>query len=96
MQVEFFVVVFFNKGQHYIFLVIIMTGKGPYLLGQNWLNIIKENWSQMFYIRERKGKLWQQVIEKYTDVFRNELGIIKGYTYRKVRHLDNLNPEWKD
>ena len=31
----------------------------------------------MFYIRERKGKTWQQMIDKYTDVFRDKLGTMK-------------------
>ena len=61
------------KSQHYVLPEIIVDGKGPNLLGRNWLNIIKWDWSQMFSIGERKGKLWQQVIDKYTDVFRDKL-----------------------
>ena len=44
------------KGQHYVLPVIVVAGKGPNLLGRNWLNIIKWEWSQTFYIRGGKGK----------------------------------------
>ena len=43
--------------------------KSPNLLGRKWLNIIKWDWSEMFYIGERKGKPWQQVIDKCIDIF---------------------------
>ena len=59
------------KGRHYMLLVIVVAGKGPNLMGRNWLNIIKWDWSQMFYIGERKSETWRQEIEKYTDVFRD-------------------------
>ena len=32
----------------------------------------------MFYIGEKNGKLWQQVIDKYTHVFQDELSTMKG------------------
>ena len=85
------------KGQHYMLPIIIVAGKGPNLLRWNWFNIIEWDWSQMFYIRERKSKPWQQMIDKYIDVFQDELGTKKGveatYTYQKVRHQGTLNPD---
>ena len=54
-----------------------MAGTGSNLLGRNWLTI-KWDWNQMFYIGRRKGKPWQQMIDKYTDVFWDELGTVKG------------------
>ena len=66
------------KVLHYMLLVIVVVGKALNLPGQNWLSIIKWDWSQMFYIGERKGKPWQQEIDKYTCVFRDELGSMKG------------------
>lgn len=66
-----------SKSQHYQLMTIVAAGEGPDLLGRNWLNTLKLDWIQIFYLEGGMDKPWQQVVDKYPDVFQ-ELGTMKG------------------
>lgn len=66
-----------SKGQCYQLMAVVVAGKGPDLLGRNWLNTLKLNWIQIFYMEGKMDKPWQQVVDKYPNVFQ-ELGTMKG------------------
>ena len=63
--------------------LLVVKGKGPSLFGRNWLNAIKLNWGK---INQVMSQVYQKVIDKYSEVFKNELGTLKG-TKAKI-HVD--------
>ena len=74
-----------NQHQHYKLPVIVVTSKDLKLLGKNWLNVIKLDWTQMFYQEEGNNKHWQWMTDQYPEVFHEELGIMKEVkTYIQV------------
>ena len=55
--------------------LIVVEGNKPTLLGRNWLNKIRLNWGQIKYVY--KPQL-HELLDKYSGVFSEELGTIKG------------------
>lgn len=58
--------------------LLVVKGDGPSLLGRNWLNSIKLNWQEIKQVRNSSSQL-EQVLSKYADVFRDELGTLHGF-----------------
>ncbi len=58
--------------------LIVVEGNGPNLCGRNWLQKVKLNWKEVRYVSQTKqpGSI-QEVLEKYSEVFKNELGTLK-------------------
>ena len=56
--------------------LIVTKGTGPCLLGQNWLAKLRLDWQQIFSIRT--GRMLQTVLDKYPNVFKDDLGTVKG------------------
>ena len=56
----------------------VTRGQGPSLLGRNWLEALRLDWKNIFSIR--KERTVQSVLDCYADVFRDELGTVKGMT----------------
>ena len=79
-------------GQDYKLLALVVKGAGPNLLGRDWLRVIKMNWKTRFKVKEDHMEL-SQVLELYNEVFKDELGTIKG-TKAKI-HVDaNAKPKF--
>lgn len=58
-------------------LVLIVTrGQGPSLLGRNWLETLKLNWKEVYYIHQPSPL--DKILQAHEAVFRNELGTIQG------------------
>lgn len=59
--------------------LIVVKGKGPSLCGRNWLQQIKLNWRMIKTVSEhtQPPKSIPEVIAKYSEVFRDELGTLK-------------------
>ena len=55
--------------------LIVIGGNKPTLLGRNWLNKIRLNWGQIKYVH--KPQL-HELLDKYSGVFSEKLGTIKG------------------
>jgi hypothetical protein len=58
----------------------VIAGNGPSLWGRNWLTEIRLNWK--FIKNVRQG--YEPLLEKYSDIFRNELGTLKGIRVKLV------------
>ena len=56
--------------------LIVTKGTGPCLLGRNWLAKLRLDWQQIFSVRT--GRTLQTVLDKYPDVFKDDLGTVKG------------------
>ena len=65
--------------------LLVVKGKGPSLFDRNLLNAIKliMNWGK---INQVMSQVYQKLIDKYSEVFKNELGTLKG-TKAKI-HVD--------
>jgi hypothetical protein len=64
--------------QQRVTLPLIMTkGTGPCLLGWNWLATLRLDWHQIFSVRT--DRTVQSVLDKYPDVFKDDLGTVKGF-----------------
>ena len=69
------------KGQKATARLVLAKGRGPSLLGSDWLRKIRLNWHEVKYAHTT-----EDVLQRYRDVFRDELGTLKGV---KVRlHVD--------
>ena len=61
--------------------LLVVAGDGPSLFGRNWLQQIKLDWSGLHAVSAVSPKsLWQSVIDRHPDVFRDELGKVQGTT----------------
>ena len=56
--------------------LIVTMGTGPCLLGRNWLATLRLDWHRIFSVRT--GHTLQNVLDKYPDVFKDDLGTVKG------------------
>ena len=56
--------------------LVIVDGNGPTLFGRQWLDSIKLNWKSINHVW---SKTLQSVLDCHPEVFRSELGTLKGY-----------------
>ena len=54
--------------------LIVVSGDGPALFGRNWLREIQLDWGSI----QKLSALLEDILEKYTEVFRPELGELQG------------------
>ena len=69
--------------------IFVASGDGPSLFGRNWLNTIRLNWGEIKKIRCGLDDL----MEKYAEVFRDELGMVQDYTV-KLTLKQNAKPKF--
>jgi len=63
--------------------LLVVKEKGPSLFAHNWLSKIKLDWSAINHVT---SQLYKKVIDKYPDVFKDELGALQGA--RAKIHVD--------
>ena len=56
--------------------LVIVNGDGPSLFGRQWLDSIKINWKAINCVQ---SKSLQSVVDRHQEVFKPELGTLKGY-----------------
>ncbi|KAF4090749.1 hypothetical protein AMELA_G00055870, partial [Ameiurus melas] len=61
--------------------LVIAKGSGPSLSGRDWLRKMKLNWHEIKYAHTT-----EDILYRYSDVFRDELGTLKGVTVKL--HVD--------
>jgi len=63
-------------GKHTLYVV---NGNGPTLFGREWLMKIRLNWQNLGVANiQNKQLCLKAVLDKYSEVFKNELGTLKG------------------
>ena len=62
------------EGQQVKVPLLIVPGDGPALWGQSWLSAIRLNWSSIKSISHGV----ESTLSKYPDLFKEELGTLKG------------------
>ena len=59
------------------FPLVVVKGTGPNLLGRGWLEALKLKWDEIKHVRTQTERL-PEVLMKHEDVFKQELGMLKG------------------
>ena len=57
--------------------LLVVPGKGPALLGRDWLSQLKLNWQEIHAVKTTETVAITELIHKYNDVFKDELGTLK-------------------
>ncbi len=79
------------QGQQESLPLLVVKGSGATLLGRNWLNKIRLDWQNIGRLDDRLTL--QRILQKYSDVFRDELGAIKGVT-AKIEVDQDVQPRF--
>ena len=66
------------EGKQYSILIVIISGNGPTLLGRSWLQHISFNWKQLFQPLFKVDDQLIQLLESFSDVFKDDLGTLQG------------------
>ena len=69
--------------QEIVLPVLVIQGKGPNLIGRNWLQKIKLNWRNIFQLEEANTtnittQRVEELVQKYEQVFQEGLGTFTG------------------
>lgn len=56
----------------------MVAGKGPSLLGRDWLRQIRLNWNELYRIDGKPAPTLNQILDKHREVFKDELGLVRG------------------
>ena len=60
-------------------VLTVVSGGGPSLLGRNWMQYLKLNWREIKAVRSHPLGSLDYLLDKYSDLFRGELGTIKSF-----------------
>ena len=64
------------KTQQETLPLLVVDGDGPSLLGRDWLHKIKLDWQELYHTQVTQPSV-QTVLDKYKQVFNNEIGTVK-------------------
>ena len=68
------------KGQHSEQKLLVVAGKGPSLLGHDWLSQIKLDWNQLNHLQtSAMSASCQQILDRHKVVFEDKLGKVEGF-----------------
>lgn len=74
--------------------VIVVKGSGPALCGRNWLKKITLDWKEIKHISEmHQPKSIEEVLELHSEVFKDELGTLRGITAKILVNPD-ISPKF--
>jgi len=65
------------KYQYASLPLLVVTGDGPSLLGRDWLKL---NWSQLNGVKRDHDASIQQLLDRHSALFKDELGKLEGET----------------
>ena len=72
--------------------LLVVEGNGPSLLGRDWLRRIRLSWKELLHLQSSPPVTLADVLNQHADVFRDELGTVKGSTARI--HVDPEVQPW--
>ena len=56
--------------------LLVVHGKGPSLLGRDWLQSLQLNWQEIHSLHSYS---LLEVLDRYAEIFKESLGTLKGY-----------------
>ena len=75
-------------------LTYVLEQNGPSLFGRDWLSILQLNWKFIKWTTSNTtDPEVEAMLSKYSEVFKDELGTIKGYT-AKLQIEENASPKF--
>lgn len=80
-----------HNGQETQLPLLVVEGGGQPLIGRNWLEKLRLNWTQIKQLTHVEKEL-DEVLRKYTSLFEEGLGTLKG-TKAKIYVEANTKPE---
>ena len=85
------VTVTYGNNTHQLQLLVV-PGDGPTFLRQNWLDVVKLIWEHIHRLQASKPPtVLQHLLARYPDVFKDELGTLKGFI-TKLNVGKDVNP----
>ena len=72
--------------------LVVVEGKGPNLLGRNWLEKIRLDWHNVYHTSGETRLALRTILQNYSAVFREELGCMNIAT-AKI-HVSNAKPKF--
>ena len=72
--------------------LLVTKGDGPTLLGRNWLEALRLDWRTIFHVGS--NRTLQQVLDRHRDVFKEELGELRG-TAAKIHIERDAQPRFE-
>ena len=60
--------------------LLVVSGTGPSLLGKDWMAKLRLNWGQLLHTIQAGSTDLEQVLQKHSSVFKDELGLVKNTT----------------
>ncbi|CAC5377655.1 unnamed protein product [Mytilus coruscus] len=85
------------KGEAHVLPLYVVPKGGPPLFGREWLKHIKLDWNEIKEVhgidQKKTGEVIKDLLNKYKDVFKDELGTIKGIK-AKLSLKDNSSPKY--
>lgn len=68
---------------------------GANLCGRDWLGQLKLNWTEISFVKDVNGTSVGELINKYSDVFHEELGTLKDIKASTIVRPDVTPKFWK-
>ncbi len=60
--------------------LLVVSGDGPSLLGRDWLQTVRLDWKELHHIQAPSSPSLQDILDRHTEAFKDELGTVKGMT----------------
>ena len=84
----------YGSGKHNL-SALVVHGKGPSLLGRDWLSQVRLDWDNIFYnkcVNDLSTEL-EDVIKKHSTVFKKEMGTLKEFM-AKIQVDEDASPKY--
>ena len=62
--------------------LVIVSGDGPSLMGRDWICHFEMDWTHLHQVQAKPSSELEPLLDRYKDLFKQELGKIKGITAR--------------
>ena len=72
--------------------LVVVEGRGPSLLGRNWLKHFHLDWSQLNNVQEDNDTKIQELIDRHPDLFKEGLGKVTAAT-AEIYLKENAQPQ---
>ena len=83
------------NGQQKQLTLLVIKGKGPSLIGRDWLQHLKLDWPRLLQVQSTSPPNHHEVLDRHPDVFKEEMGCIKGISANFHIHSDTNKKFYK-
>ena len=83
------------QGQEEQLPLLVVRGNGPSLLGKDWMTKIRLDWGQLVHKIQRDPSELEALLQKYTSVFQDELGLASEKFTAKIYVDPEAEPKFR-